>query len=59
MGILNIPQRDSLRKCLGCPVFHGKPLRTTFQDIISKATYKLETWKANSLSKAGRTICII
>jgi len=42
MGILNIPQRDSLGKYLRCPVFQGKPLRTTFQDIISKATYKLK-----------------
>ena len=58
MGILNIPHKESLGKYLGCPVFQGKPTKTTFQDIITKATSELEGWKANSLSKAGRTVLI-
>ena len=58
MSILNIPHKDSLGKYLGCPVFQGKPSKTTFQEIISKATFKLAGWKANSLSKAGRSILI-
>jgi len=57
-GIFNIMHNDGLRKYLGRPVFQGKPSRTTFQEIISKATDKLNGWKANCLSKAGRTILI-
>jgi len=58
MGILQMPYRDSLRKYIGCRVFQGRPSTSTFQDTISKATSKLEGWKANSLSKAWRTILI-
>ena len=58
MSIRSIPHKDSLGKYLGCPVFQGKPSKTTFQEIISKATFKLAGWKANFLSKAGRSILI-
>jgi len=58
MGIFAIPQSQSLGKYLGCPVFQGRALKTTFQDIIIKETTKLDRWKANSLSKAGRAILI-
>jgi len=57
-AIFNIPQRESLGKYLGCPTFQGKPKATTFTDILAKATAKMESWKANSLSKAGRTVLI-
>ena len=57
-SILNIPQRESLGKYLGCPVFQGRPSKSTFQELISKATVKLEGWKGNCLSKARRSVLI-
>jgi len=57
-AIFNIPQRASLGKYLGCPTFQGKPKSTTFTDILAKATAKMKSWKANSLSKAGRVVLI-
>jgi len=56
--IFNIPHRESLGKYLGCPVFQGRPSVATFQQIINKATTQLERWKANCLSKAGRSVLI-
>ena len=41
-GIFNINHSDSLGKYPGCPVFHKKPTRTTFHELINKATAKLE-----------------
>ena len=57
-GIFNITHSDSLGKYLGCPVFQKRPNRTTFSELIEKATKKLVGWKAKCLSKAGRTILI-
>ena len=57
-SLFNISHSESLGKYLGCPVFQGKLTKTTFQDIINKATAKLEGQKANCLSKSGRTIFI-
>ena len=57
-GTFNIPQSQSLGSYLGCPVIQGRSSRTTFQDIIRKTAAWLDRWKANSLSKAGRTILI-
>jgi len=37
-------------------LLQGRPAETTFQNNKSKATTKLDNWKANSLSKEGRTI---
>ena len=54
----NIPQRKSLGIYLGCLVFQGRPSISTFEEIITKATKKLEDWKANYFSKAGRTMLI-
>ena len=45
----NIPQRESLGKYLGCLVSQGRPSISTFEEIITKATKKLEDWKANIL----------
>ena len=56
--IFNIPHRESLDRYLGYPVFQGRSSYSTFQEIINKATTKLEGWKPNCLSKAGRTILI-
>jgi len=57
-AIFNILHRESLGKYLGCSIFQGQPSYSTFQEIITKTTTKLEGWKANCLSKAGRSILI-
>jgi len=57
-GILNISHSDLLEKYLGCPVLQQCLNRTAFHEIINKATAKLEGWKANYLSKVGRTVQI-
>jgi len=57
-SVFNIPHSESLGKYLGCPVFQGKPKASTFSDILGKATARMESWKANTLSKAGRTVLI-
>ena len=58
MGNFNIPQNHSLGCYLGCPVFQGRPTCTTFQELLNKTASRLDRWKTNSLSKAGRTILI-
>jgi len=57
-SIFHIPHRASLGKYLGCPIFQGRPSKTNFKDIIDKATAKLQGWKTNCLSNAGRAILI-
>ena len=56
--LFNISHRVSLGKYLGCPIFQDRLSYSTFQEIINKTTIKLEGWKANYLSKAGRAILI-
>jgi len=58
MATLAISHSSSLGTYRGCPVFYGKPSKNTFQELINKAATKLSRWKANSLSKAGRTVLI-
>ena len=59
MGAFNIPRSQSLGSHLGCPVLQGGPSKATFQDIIRKTIIvRLDIWKANSVSKAGKTILI-
>jgi len=58
MGNFNIPQSHSLEAYLGCPVFQGRPSPSTFQEMINKSAARLDRWKINSLSKAGRTVLI-
>ena len=45
-------------KYLSCPVFQGKSKPSTFANILGKATARMEAWKANSLSKAGRVVLV-
>ena len=56
--VFNIPHNYSLDKYLGCVVFQGRPSKITFQQVISKATSKLEGWKVSCLSKALRFVMI-
>ena len=57
-SVFNIPHSNSLGKYLGCHVFQGKPKASLFSEILGKATTRMESWKANTLSKAGRTVLI-
>jgi len=57
-AIFNIPRKTSLGRYLGCPVFQGQVKKEMFLDLLSKANTKLDLWKANCLSKAGRMVLI-
>ena len=57
-GIFNITHSESLGKYLGCPIFQQLINSDLFEPLITKATTKLDGWKANSLSKAGRMVLI-
>ena len=46
------------RQYLGCPIFQQLINSDLFEPLITKATTKLDGWKANSLSKAGRMVLI-
>ena len=37
-------------------MFHVRPTRELFKALVDKTNAKLSTWKANSLSKAGRMV---
>ncbi|XP_057744587.1 uncharacterized protein LOC130962384 [Arachis stenosperma] len=51
---LQFARTDDLGKYLGVPIFHSKVSRNTFEDIINKLNTRLNSWKASSLSLAGR-----
>ena len=57
-GIFNITHTESLGKYLGCPVFQKRPSTSTFTDLVDKTMQRLAGWKANCLSKAGRSVLI-
>ena len=57
-GIFNIVHSDSLGKYLGCLVFQKRLNTAICQELVEKAMVKLVGWKANCLSKAGRTVLI-
>ena len=56
-AIFNIPQCESLGKYLDCPDFQRKPKAATFSEILATVA-KMESWKANRLPKAGKTILV-
>jgi len=55
-AVFSVPYRESLGKYLGCPIFQGKALPTSFFELLCKADSKLQIWKASSISKAGRAV---
>jgi len=57
-SIFSITHSESLGKYLDCPVFQKKPNRSTFQELIDRTMNKLDSWKANCLSKVGRVVLI-
>jgi len=56
--MFNITHSDSLGRYLGCPIFQNKPKRSIFNDLFDRTMKKLDGWKANYLSKAGRAVLI-
>ena len=57
-GIFQIPIKEYLGKYLGCPTIERMKKNPLFSSIIDRANQKLSNWKANMLSKAGRTVLI-
>jgi len=57
-GIFNIPHSTSLGKYLGCSLFQGWADPELFQTLMTKASSKLDSWKAKCFSKAGRVVLI-
>lgn len=55
---LGIPIKEVLGKYLECNIFKGRVNKSTFEEIIERSKKKLENWKANCLSKGGRTVLI-
>jgi len=57
-SVFNITHQASLGKYLGCPIFQGRPLKATFSELTSKTAAKLQLWKTQHISKAGRVALI-
>ncbi|XP_028071512.1 uncharacterized protein LOC114273895 [Camellia sinensis] len=57
-SILGIPVTRNLGKYLGCPIYHSRPSRESFQFLIDKIQGKLAGWKSKMLSFAGRATLI-
>lgn len=45
---------DDLGKYLGVPIIHERVSRRSFQFVMEKVNMRLSSWKANTLSFAGR-----
>jgi hypothetical protein len=53
-NLLGIQATDDLGKYLGVPILHKRVTKDTYQFILDKVNQRLSTWKANTLSFAGR-----
>lgn len=53
-----IPTTRNLRTYLGVKLIHGKIPRNQYNFIVDRMKSKLASWKANSLSLAGRTVLV-
>lgn len=53
-----IPSTRNLGKYLGVPLRHGKIGRRHYEFILDRMRAKLASWKAHSLSLAGRTVLV-
>ncbi|XP_031120505.1 uncharacterized protein LOC116023644 [Ipomoea triloba] len=53
---MNIPISDNLGSYLGIPMLQKRVSKHTFTTVLDKMRRKLATWKANSLSMAGRRV---
>ncbi|CAN1848775.1 Putative ribonuclease H protein At1g65750 [Linum perenne] len=52
--LLGIAETQDLGRYLGVPVLHGRISKNTYEYIIERIDQKLDGWKRNSLSLAGR-----
>nr|XP_025664883.1 uncharacterized protein LOC112763420 [Arachis hypogaea] len=57
-NVMQFTRTDDLRKYLGVPILHSKVTKHTFEGIINKLHVRLNSWKASSLSLAGRTTLV-
>lgn len=57
-NLCGIPSTCNLGTYLGIPLRHGKVSRNHYAYILDRMKSKLATWKANSLSLAGRVVLI-
>ncbi|QHO46030.1 LINE-1 retrotransposable element ORF2 protein [Arachis hypogaea] len=55
---LNLSRTDDLGKYLGIPLHHSRVSESTFNNIIDKMNTNLNSWKASSLSLAGRNTLV-
>lgn len=51
-----IPETRDLGRYLGVPSIHGRVTRSHFKDILNRVKNRLEGWKINFLSLAGRQV---
>lgn len=56
--ICGIPTTRNLGTYLGIPLRHGKVPHGHYNFILDRMIAKLASWKANSLSLAGRTVLV-
>lgn len=56
--VADIPVTENLGRYLGIPVLHKRVTRDTFRYILDGMKKKLATWKASSLTLAGRRVLV-
>lgn len=56
--ILGMSSTRDLGKYLGVPLIHGRVTKSTYREIIEKVSSRLNGWKAQFLSLAGRSTLI-
>lgn len=56
--ICGSPLAKDLGKYLGVPLIHSRITKSTYREIVEKVQSKLASWKAKSLSLAGRATLI-
>ncbi|KAG6490444.1 hypothetical protein ZIOFF_051741 [Zingiber officinale] len=52
------PYVTDLGKYLGAPMIHGRVIKQTYKDLISRMQARLAFWEKNFLSMAGRLILV-
>lgn len=53
-----IPLTKDLGKYLGAPMIHGRVIKQTYKDLISRMQARLAFWDKKFLSMAGRLILV-
>lgn len=52
--LTNIQFTNRLGKYLGLKIFHGRPRKEDFEDVLERVSSKLASWKGRLLNKPGR-----